>query len=117
MRKTYTKNVSEPWFTLIKIGKKTREGRLNKGDFKEMKRGDIIKFVNNEFGWDRTFSCEVLSKKVYTSFATYLRGETPEKCLPGIDTIADGVSVYHRYFTREDVRRFGVVSIRVKVIL
>jgi hypothetical protein len=29
----YIKNLSEPWFTLIKIGNKKCEGRLNKGDF------------------------------------------------------------------------------------
>ena len=29
---TYTKHVSEPWFSLIKLGIKKCEGRLNKGD-------------------------------------------------------------------------------------
>ena len=34
----YEKNLSEPWFSLIKLGLKTVEGRLNKGDFKELKK-------------------------------------------------------------------------------
>ena len=34
----YTKNLSEPWFTLIKLGLKKCEGRLNKGDFAKMKK-------------------------------------------------------------------------------
>lgn len=50
---TYTKNVSEPWFSLIKIGCKKYEGRLNKGDFSEMKKGDYILFTNNEFNFPR----------------------------------------------------------------
>jgi ASC-1-like (ASCH) protein len=45
----YTKNLSEPWFSLIKIGLKTCEGRLNKGDFSLMKKGDYIIFENNDF--------------------------------------------------------------------
>jgi ASC-1-like (ASCH) protein len=41
---TYTKHLSEPWFSLIKIGSKKCEGRLNKGDFSKMKKGDYILF-------------------------------------------------------------------------
>jgi len=33
----WEKGVGEPWFTLIKDGKKTSEGRLAKGDFAKMK--------------------------------------------------------------------------------
>ena len=40
----YTKHLSEPWFTLIKLGIKTCEGRLNKGDFSKMKINDTIEF-------------------------------------------------------------------------
>ena len=53
MSKTITKNISEPWFSLIKIGLKTVEGRLNKGDFASLTKGDCIKFVNNELGFIR----------------------------------------------------------------
>ena len=35
----YTKHLSEPWFSLIRIGVKTCEGRLNTGDFAEMEDG------------------------------------------------------------------------------
>ena len=35
---TYTKHLSEPWFSLIKIGAKKCEGRVTKGDFSEMKK-------------------------------------------------------------------------------
>ena len=38
----YTKHLSEPWFSLIKLRKKRVEGRLNKGDFSLMKKGDLI---------------------------------------------------------------------------
>ena len=46
----YTKNISEPWFSLIKLGIKKCEGRLKKGDFDEMKKDGIekdVKFHND----------------------------------------------------------------------
>jgi ASC-1-like (ASCH) protein len=36
MSSEYTKNLSEPWFSLIKLGIKKCEGRLKKGDFAEI---------------------------------------------------------------------------------
>ena len=41
----YEKNLSEPWFSLIKLRIKKVEGRLNKGTFAELQKGEIIKFV------------------------------------------------------------------------
>ena len=49
MEPKYVENLSEPWFTLIKIGNKKCEGRLNKRDFSQMKKGECIIFENNDF--------------------------------------------------------------------
>lgn len=40
-------NVQEPWFTLIKKGIKTVEGRLNKGKFCNLKINDTITWNNS----------------------------------------------------------------------
>lgn len=45
----YIEHVSEPWFSLILLGIKKVEGRLNKGRFGEMKEGDIIEWYNDDF--------------------------------------------------------------------
>jgi hypothetical protein len=45
----YEKNLSEPWFSLIKLKIKTVEGRLNKGDFANMNIGDFILFTKIYF--------------------------------------------------------------------
>ena len=78
---TYTKHLSEPWFSLIKLGLKKAEGRLNKGDFQNMKKNDIIVFQNNDFGSLRSFQVKITSTKKYISFKEYLKKETLEKCL------------------------------------
>jgi ASC-1-like (ASCH) protein len=113
---TYTKHLSEPWFSLIKIGCKKCEGRLNKGDFSEMNKGDFIIFTNNDFDFPRSFRCKITSIHNYNSFQNYLESETLEKCLPGIDTIEEGVSIYYKYYTTEDENRYKIKALRLRVV-
>ena len=110
----YTKTVQEPWFTLIKLGLKTVEGRLNKGSFSNMKKGDTIIFVNNDFGI-RKIKIRIKEIIYYNTFKEYLLMEKLISCLPGIDTINDGINVYYKYFTKEDEATFKIVAIRMKL--
>ena len=112
----YEKNLSEPWFSLIKLGLKTVEGRLNKGDFKEFKKNDIIKFVNNDFSMPRSFLVKIKSKKVYNTFNEYLIGEKLHKCLPGIDTLEEGVGIYYKYYKKSDEEQYKIIAIRFKLL-
>lgn len=112
---TYTKHLSEPWFSLIKIGAKKCEGRLNKGDFAEMKKGDSITFTNSDFGLSRSFCCKITSTHNYETFAEYLDIETLEKCLPGIDTLEQGVKIYHEYYKPAAEREHNVRAFRLRV--
>ena len=120
MSKLLTKDISEPWFSLIKVGLKTVEGRLNKGDFAALTKGDCIKVVNTEFnkelGFMRNYIIKITSIHKYTSFKEYLEKEKLEKCLPGIDTIEDGVKVYYKYYSKEDEEKYKIVAIRFKII-
>lgn len=117
MSKLLTKNISEPWFSLIKVGLKTVEGRLNKGDFASLIKGDCIKFVNTEeLGFMRNYTIKITSIHKYTSFKEYLEKEKLEKCLPGIDTIEDGVKVYYKYYSKEEEEKYKIVAIRFKII-
>ena len=116
MSKLITKNISEPWFSLIKVGLKTVEGRLNKGDFASLIKGDCIKLVNTELGFMRDYTIKITSIHKYISFREYLEKEKLEKCLPGIDTIEDGVKVYYKYYLKEDEEKYKIVAIRFKII-
>ena len=112
----YTKNVSEPWFSLIKLGVKKCEARLNTGDFSRMNKGDTIIFTNDTLGFKRSVHCKITSIHNYDSFFQYLETETIQKCLPGIDTIEDGVKVYYTYYSPIDETTHGIRAIRLKVI-
>lgn len=111
----YIKHLSEPWFSLIKLGIKKVEGRLNKGDFANMKKGDIIQFVNNDNHY-REFKIKITSIHHYNNFESYLLSESLELCLPGIDTIDEGVSIYHKYYPIDEVEKFGIIAVRFKRI-
>ena len=111
----YKENVSEPWFSLISLGLKVVEGRKNKGRFKEMNVGDIIEWTNNDFN-PRSCKTKIIGKKEYPTFREYLEKEGLKKCLPSISNIEDGLSVYFKYFTKEDEKEYGVVAIRLKLM-
>jgi ASC-1-like (ASCH) protein len=113
---TYVKNVSEPWFSLIKLGIKKCEGRLQKGDFVKMRKGDHVVFTNDQMGFDREVNCKITSIHSYISFKEYLETEGVVKCLPGIDTLEEGLQVYYTYYSTSDEMKYGICAIRLQVL-
>ena len=111
----YNEHLSEPWFTLISLGLKTVEGRKNKGKFKEMQVGDIVEWENNNFK-ERKILTKITGKAEYKTFAEYLETEGLSKCLPGIPSLEHGLSVYFKYYTKEEESEFGVIAIRIELI-
>jgi ASC-1-like (ASCH) protein len=111
----YVEHLSEPWFTLISIGMKVFEGRKNKGRFKEMQIGDIVKWYNDDFD-HREILTKIVDKYEYDTFKKYLTDLTLKKCLPGIKSLDIGLSVYYKYFTKEDEQKYGVVAIKLELI-
>jgi ASC-1-like (ASCH) protein len=112
----YTFNVSEPWFSLILLKLKSVEGRLNRGRFEQIKPGDIVKWTNKDFGFEREVITQIQSKIHYKSFREYLESEGLDKCLPGFDDIEKGISVYYTYYNDKDEIKHGVVAIRLEVL-
>lgn len=111
----YRKHVREPWFSLIRDGKKTREGRLNGGDFRQMVEGDVIEFYNNDSGPLEAFEVEIIGKRMYDTVRQFLLSEL-SNALPGVDDVEQGIKVYRQFFTAEAESRYGVVSIEVRVL-
>lgn len=110
----YIEHVSEPWFTLISLGLKKVEGRLNKGRFAEYKNGDIIKWINNDFGKPRYCLTQITKISNYSSFKEYLTKEKIQECLPGIPNLSFGLDVYYKYYTKENEKKFGVLALTMK---
>jgi len=100
----------------VKLKLKKCEERLCVGEFATYKRGDTIIFTNDSFGNVRRCSVKITKITKYPNFKEYLETEQLKRCLPGIDTIEDGLSVYYKYYKREDEIANGIVCIRMKVL-
>jgi ASC-1-like (ASCH) protein len=106
----------------ILTGAKTVEGKLNKGKGAEMKVGDIVEFWNNDNDDMLKVFVEIVGKEYYKTFEEYLVGEGLKNCLPRVESVADGVKVYHA-FKASDGRTFedyakevGVVALRIRKV-
>ncbi len=115
----YKEHLSEPWFSLILLGLKTCEGRLHKHRFQTYKEGDIIMWWNDDFGKTRFVMTEITYVKVYPTFEDFLKNDFYsglKDSLPGMPSLSHGLQVYQKYFTKEDEKKYGVVSFDLKVL-
>ncbi len=105
--KVFETNKQEPYFSYILSGKKTVEGRLNKGKFLEMQVGDILK-VNGSAEFI------IIGKNVYTSFKEMIESEGLKNVIPDAVDVDEAVSVYRQFYSVEDELKYGVVAIGIK---
>ena len=112
----YVKSVSEPWFTLIALGIKKVEGRLDKGSFSQMESGNIVEWTNSDFGMRKVIT-RITRKTKYASFREYLEAEGLSNCLPGITSVDMGVAIYHKYYEPVEEVVNGVLAIELEVLM
>lgn len=100
-------NVEKKWADLIMNGLKTKEGRLNKEKFQNLKVGDLI-------CWNNNFHSKIKALRTYPNFYLFLKEENLETCLPGVLSLDEGVEcVYYKYYSKEDENKYGVLCIEV----
>ncbi|XP_028780090.1 uncharacterized protein LOC114736435 isoform X2 [Neltuma alba] len=99
-------HVQEPYFTQLKDGLKTIEGRCATGNYKRIAAGALILF-------NKCLVLEVEDVHSYNSFSEMLVAEGLQNVLPGVKTTEEGVSVYRNFYTEEKERSNGVVAIGV----
>ena len=104
--------ISQPYFKYISEGKKKIEGRLNKGKFSQFKNGDILNIINN----DNKIKVKIKKINKYKSFEVYLMQEGLKRTLPNTKTIEDGIDIYHKFYTKEDEDKYGILAITIKKI-
>ncbi len=98
------------YFLLVKNGKKTVEGRIKTGPFKNARQDDVITFKNGE---DRV-RCRITDVVSYNSFKEMLEREGLENCLPGVRSLEEGVRIYNNIPGYADKAfRFGVIALRI----
>ncbi|GLT53485.1 hypothetical protein SLA2020_267530 [Shorea laevis] len=80
-------HVQEPFFSQLKDGQKTIEGRCAVGDYNRIGSGSLILF-------NRCVVFEVQDVRRYASFSDMLGAESLAKVLPGVETIEEGDNFY-----------------------
>lgn len=100
-------HVDKEWFELIKNGSKTVEGRKNEGRWSLLKKGHLLKIYND----DEYIIKEIKNIRVHNSLKEYIINEGLENTLPGVKSLKEGIDVYLRYYTKEDIFRYGIIAI------
>ncbi|XWS09369.1 hypothetical protein CRYUN_Cryun40dG0079300 [Craigia yunnanensis] len=99
-------HVQEPFFSMLRDGLKTIEGRCAVGEYNNIEPGSMILF--NKF-----LVLEVQDVHRYATFSKMLEAESLSQVLPGVKSTEEGVQIYRKFYTEEKERSNGVLAICV----
>ncbi|XP_058748790.1 uncharacterized protein LOC131621758 isoform X2 [Vicia villosa] len=99
-------HVQEPFFTQLKDGLKTIEGRCATAKYNRIELGNLILL-------NKSLVFEVQGVRRYPSFFDMLETEDLGKVLPGVENVKEGVKIYRRFYTEEMEQANGVLAISV----
>lgn len=97
-------------FDLIKIGKKTIEGRICVGIVTNIVNGMLIKIRYK----NQIIRVQVKTIYRYKSFNLLLKDHLKD-CLPLISNITNGIKYYKKFYSVELEKKYGVVGISLKI--
>lgn len=105
-------HVSEQWFSHIRDGRKTVEGRKNSPTWAYLASAPPQTL-------DITNGTEHITRRVravrkYPSLREYLLGEGLARTLPGVHDLAAAEAVYLAYFDAGELARYGVLAIELE---
>ncbi|XP_031271535.1 uncharacterized protein LOC116129926 [Pistacia vera] len=99
-------HVQEPYFTQLKDGLKTVEGRCAVGDYNRIGPGALILF-------NKCLVLEVQDVNQYRSFYEMFQAQSLAKVLPSVKSTNEGIQVYRKFYTEEKEKSNGVLAICV----
>ncbi len=103
----------EPWFSAIKYGRKTVEGRKLSPKYANLKPGQTVRFY---CGSD-SFNVQIIKVVKYQTLEQYLQTEGFSNVLPGVVCLEDALKVYLQYNSKEALEKAGgFLAIHLKVI-
>lgn len=102
----------DPWFSFIRSGVKTVEGRKGTHSYKKIKVGDQINFTNGH----ESFIANVTEIREYSSLEHYLTDVSLEKALPGVKSTEEALNIYYEWSSEEKIRQYGFLGIFVQPI-
>lgn len=108
----------------IIAGRKTIEGRLNRGKFAHYQVGDMVSLrrdYRDEHGILRDGESdaalvEIVAIRHYETFLEMVTAEGCERVIPSADSVEVAVAEYDKYYSISDQRHFGVLAIEVRFV-
>lgn len=108
----------------IIAGRKTIEGRLNKGKFSEYRPGDTVSLRRDyrdkngvlQDGEPDAARVEIVAIRQYPTFLEMVKTEGYEKVIPSAASATVAADEYNRYYRTEDQALYGVLAIEVRPI-
>lgn len=101
------------YLELIRLGKKTVEGRLLRPKYKGLRVGQAIRFGQKEVPGNYV-DTQITKLSVYPSFEAMLQTEGLNACLPGISHLTDALAIYHSFPDYQQQERIlGVLAIGI----
>lgn len=108
----------------IIAGRKTIEGRLNRGKFAEYKPGDQV-WLRRDYrdehdvlheGEPRQVLVEVVATRRYKNALDMVTTEGFERVMPRAETAQEAANGYNLYYSDEDQAKHGVLAIEFVVV-
>jgi len=103
-------HIDDPWYGFISCGRKTVEGKLNKGKASMMRVGHLIDVTSNR---GERLTVRIKDVRQYGSFEEYLTQEGLERTLPSVGTMQEALAIYHSYYEPDLDKRLGVLALEL----
>ena len=108
----------------IIAGRKTIEGRLNRGKFAEYRPGDIVKLRRDyrdeagtlQDGEPDAVRVEVVAIRQYHDFLSTIEAEGYQRVIPYACSARAAADEYNNYYSAKDQATHGVLAVEVKVV-
>lgn len=108
----------------IIAGRKTIEGRLNRGKFTEYRVGDTVSLRRDwrdeqgvlHDGEPDACRVEIVAICHYKSFLEMVTAEGYERVIPSATSANEAAAEYDRYYSIEDQQTYGVIAVEVRVL-
>lgn len=106
----------------IIAGRKTIEGRLNKGKFSNYKVGDTVSLRrdirdNNGVLQDGEAGAALVEIRAIRAYPDFLRMVTAEgyaNVIPSAHSAEEAADEYNKYYSAEDQKTYGVLAIEIR---
>ena len=106
----------------IIAGRKTIEGRLNRGKFADFKVGDLVSLRRDyrndqgvlQDGEPGAALVKVVAIRKYESFSELTTAEDYKKVIPKATSVQQAADEYNKFYSAEDQAKYGVLATEVK---